>query len=131
MPIRRAVLLLAFVATRALAGTYDQPYAMVEPGDRSEVRKEFRPVITKIDGKSPGSSRRFDALPPGKHQVTINFETARVQQSNANATRTVELDLEPCMRYRLVARRTEGNEWEPHVYSEPMDDCMRKFKLPK
>jgi hypothetical protein len=131
MQTRLAALLLAFVAARALAGTYDQPYAMVEPGDRSDVRKEFRPVITKVDGKSPGTSRKFDALPPGKHEITIRFETARVPQSNAAATRTLEIDLEPCMRYRIVARRTEGNEWEPHVYQEPMDDCLRKFKLGK
>lgn len=124
----RAALLLAFVATGALAGPYDQPYAMVEAADRSEVRKEYPPAITKIDGRSPISPRRSEALAPGKHEITIRYETARTPQSSAKSTRTIEMDLEPCTRYRIAARRTQGYEWEPHVYSEPMDDCLRKFK---
>ena len=59
------------------AGMYDQPYAIVESGDASEVRKEARLAISKVDGKSTRNPRKSDPIAPGKHSITLNFESAR------------------------------------------------------
>jgi hypothetical protein len=37
----------------AAAGPYDQPYGLIESGDRSQTRNQERVAIAKIDGKSP------------------------------------------------------------------------------
>ena len=116
------------LATGALAGPYDQPYALVETGDRSDVREEFPAAITRIDGKSTRNPRRSDPIEPGKRVVTVRFETSRVSQSPEEVARELQMDLEACTRYRIVARRTGGTNWEPKVYSEPIGECVRKFK---
>lgn len=126
----RSFLLLLFSSTAAIAGVYDQPWSMVEPGDRSEVRKEFPAAVTQIDGQSVRDTRKPDAVAPGKHSVTIRFETGRVNQSEAEATRVVEMELAPCTRYRVVAQRQTGTKWEPQVYPEPISECARKFQKP-
>ncbi|MGZ5074229.1 MAG: hypothetical protein ACXWBL_13890, partial [Usitatibacter sp.] len=63
----------------------------------------------------------------GKHKVTVRFETGRVAQSPGEIARVVEMDLEPCTLYRVAAHRV-GTNWEPKVYSEPIGECVRKFK---
>ena len=118
----------ALAATGALAGEYDKPYALVEAGDRSPTREEFPPAITKINGESTRNSRKSDPIPPGKHRVTVRFETARVAQSPDEATRELDMDLEPCTRYRIAARRVGATNWEPKVYSEAISECKRKFE---
>lgn len=123
-------LLLLLASTAAAAGAYDQPWSTVEPGDRSEVRKEFPAAITQIDGQSVRDTRRPDAIAPGKHSITIRFETARMNQSESEATRVVEMDLAPCTRYRVVAQRQQGTKWDPQVYPEPISECARKFQKP-
>jgi len=120
-------LLFACVATAAAAAGYDQPWSIVEGADESTVRKEFRPAITQIDGQSTRSPRESDALPPGKHQVKIRFETGRVSQSPAEAERVLDLDLQACTRYRIAAARTTGTQWEPKVYTEKIGECAKKF----
>jgi hypothetical protein len=124
----RAIACAAFAASAAAAGPYDQPYSRIEAADRSEVRKEFSPAITRIDGKSTDNPRRPAVVAPGKHSVTVRFETGRVTQSPEETSRVLEMDLEPCTLYRIAARRVGGTEWEPKVYSEPIGECVRKFK---
>ena len=54
---------LVFVASTSFAaGMYDQPYAVVERGDNSEVRKEAQVAITKVDGKGTRDPRRTDPI---------------------------------------------------------------------
>jgi len=125
---RAALACAVLFASAAYAGPYDQPYAIVEVADRSATREEFPPAITKIDGQSTRNTRRSDPIAPGKHKVTVRFETARVAQSPAETTREVEMDLEACTRYRIAARRVGSTEWEPKVYSEPLPECVKKFK---
>jgi hypothetical protein len=121
---------IALASQAALAGPYDRAWAVVESGDRSDTRQEFPVAITQVDGQSTRNPRGGDALEPGKHTVRVRFETARVQQSEAEKARDLELMLEPCMRYRIAARRTQstGTEWEPKVYPEKIGECARKFK---
>lgn len=127
----RSAACLALVCTGAFAGLYDQAWAIVEVADRSEVRKEFPPSISRIDGQSTRNPRRSDPLAPGKHRVTVRFETARVAQSPADEVRELEMTLEPCTRYRIAAQRTEGTQWEPKIYSEAIGECKRKFQAGK
>lgn len=119
----------ALSASAALAA-YDKPWAVVESADPSQTRQEFAVAITQVDGKSTRSPRESDALEPGRHVVRVRFETARVQQGEAEKSRDLELVLEPCTRYRIAARRTQptGTQWEPKVYSEAIGECKRKFK---
>ena len=121
---------MALAATAALAGPYDKPWAVVESGDGSQTRQEYSAAITQVDGRSTRNPRESDALEPGKHTIRVRFDTARVQQSEAEKSRDLELVLEPCTRYRIVARRTQptGTQWEPKVYPEAIGECKRKFK---
>ena len=117
----------SLAALDALAAP-NAPWSAVEPADRSETRQEFPPAITRIDGESTRNPLESHALAPGPHKVTIRFETARVQQSAAETTRELDLAVEPCMRYRIAARRTQGTSWEPKIYPEKIGECARKFK---
>jgi hypothetical protein len=125
--VRKLAACAAFAATAALGGEYDKPYALVEAGDRSPTREEFPPAITRIDGESTRNPRKSDPIAPGKHKVTVRFETARVAQGPDESTRELELDLEACTRYRIAARRVGSTKWEPKVYSEAIPECMRRF----
>jgi hypothetical protein len=111
----------------AAAGMYDSPWAIVEAAQPSTARDEFRPAITQVDGKSTRNPRRTDPIAPGKHTVRVRFETARVNQSEAEVARDLEMDLEPCMLYRIAAKRIETTQWKPVVYSEPLGECKKKF----
>jgi hypothetical protein len=124
-----AILLAA--ALPASAGPYDQAWSTVESGDNSEVRKESRVAISKIDDQSPKNPRRGDPLPPGKHKVRISWDTGRgVVTDNF---RELDMDLEPCVRYRIVAAYTNKTspEWKPTVYTEPIPECKKKFGAKK
>jgi len=128
MSVYRAVAAAAtFAALSAIAGPYDQPYAIVEVGDPSSVREEFVPAISQIDGKSTRNTRRSDPIEPGKHVITVRFETGRVAQSPDEVSQKVEMNLEGCTRYRVVAKRKDSINWEPKVYSEPIGECAKKF----
>ena len=128
-PIWAAFALTATAAAAAPAA-YDKPWAFVESGDGSQTRQEFSVAITQVDGRSTRNPRKSDALEPGKHTVTVRFETARVQQSRDEHTRDLDIELEPCTRHRIVARRTTstGTQWEPKIYKEKIGECARKFK---
>ena len=128
MTRRLAAVVAALAAAAAFAGPYDQPYALVEAGDRSPTREEFPLAVTEIDGESTRNPRRSDPIPPGKRRVTVRFETARVAQSAAEITRELDLDLAACTRYRIAARRVGATHWEPKVYSEAIPECKRKFE---
>ena len=119
------------VAPTALAGMYDQPWARVQSGDRSQVRKEERLAISKVDGKSARNTRQSDPLSPGKHLIEVRFETAAGPTNES--TRELEIDLDACTTYRIVAAyEGVGNpNWKPKVYSEPIGECVAKFKIGK
>jgi hypothetical protein len=117
----------ALVATAAFAGMYDQPYALVESGGASEARKEASLAITSVDGVSTRNPRKSDPLPPGKHRIVFHFESARVEFRPEH--KEVEIDLEACTSYRVVASYEvkSGPNWKPKVYSEPIGECRKKF----
>jgi hypothetical protein len=119
---------LAGAAPLAWAGPYDQPYGIVETGDKSEVRKHATVAISKIDGQTTRNPRRPDPVPPGKHSVDISFTSARAVVGDD--MKTIEIDVEPCKRYRVVAQYTTptSGKWEPVVQTvENIGECQRKF----
>ncbi|MBL0142982.1 MAG: hypothetical protein IPP91_12990 [Betaproteobacteria bacterium] len=123
----------AFAAVPALAvlaagaGMYDQPYALAQTGRHSEVRKEARVAITKIDGKSTRDTRGSDPIEPGKHMVTLHFTSAR--GTFRPEFRELEIDFKPCTRYlfNAIYEVPTGPDWKPGVYTEPIGECRRKF----
>jgi hypothetical protein len=111
----------------AAAGPYDQPYGLIESGDRSQTRNQERVAIARIDGKSPRDPRRPEPLAPGKHLVEISFTSARTVVGDD--LKTIEIDVEPCKRYRVVAQyhTSASGKWDPVVGVEDIGECRRKF----
>ena len=111
----------------AAAGPYDQPYGLIESGDRSQTRSQEPVAISRIDGKSPQNPRRPDPLAPGKHTVEISFSSARAVVGDN--LKTIEIDVEPCKRYRVVAQyhTAASGKWDPVVGVEDIGECKRKF----
>jgi hypothetical protein len=122
-------LLLLAASSAQAESMYSKPYALVERGDSSETRYESTLGLSKIDGVSPRNPRKSDPLTPGKHLIRVHFESAR--GTFRPEVQDVELDMQPCTRYRIVANYVQptGPDWKPKVYSEPIGECKRKFKL--
>jgi hypothetical protein len=118
-------------AMPAGAGPYDVPYALVESGWRSEVRKELPVSIHSVDGESTLQRRRSSPIAPGKHQIDVLLP---VQVGpHAKQHRIVEIDAAACVRYRIVARYDNLThiEWTPVIYAEPVGECEKKFTARK
>jgi hypothetical protein len=128
MQLKHFIVAFALPATSALAGMYDQPWAIVETGAPSATRNEARLAITKVDGQSTRDPRQTDPIPPGPHKVKISFDTARGVVGDTD--RELEMNLEGCTRYLVVANyESKTNpDWQPKIYSEPIGECVRKFK---
>lgn len=126
----KATLLLAFAAlasSAGVAGPFDQPWAAVDTGAMSEVRKEDPVAITKIDGVDTLHPDRSGPLAPGKHTIRVHYETAFGVV--ADKVRELDLELKPCTRYRIVAQyRTRTRpDWKPKIYRERIGECRAKF----
>jgi hypothetical protein len=127
MTTRNAIALLAPLTLIAACTTpvpYDEPYALVEGGMRSAVRKEFPAIVNAVDGQTTFLPRRYPTpLKPGKHVIDIYFSTDVGASSKQH--RTIELDAAACTRYRIVARYTDLThvEWNPVIYPEPIGEC--------
>ena len=124
-----AVPAFALASAAAFAqNPYSQPWSEVVRGDPSAVRKEAPVAISKVDGKSTRNPRKSDALAAGKHVIVIHYDTARGVVNDQY--RELEMDLEGCTRYRIVAllNGPPVTEWKPHIYSEPIGECVAKFK---
>lgn len=111
-------LLAALAMPAAFAGMYDQPYALVESGAQSDTRKEHGLAITKVDGQSLRNTRKSEPIAPGRHMITVEL---------AGKPRDIEVDLVACTRYSIVATYS-GLDWKPKIYSEPIGECVKKFK---
>ena len=121
----------ALIAGLAAACSSVEPYALVESGLTSAVRKEFPAVISTVDGQSPVNPRRTGPIKPGMHRFVVRF-TTDVGPSSRHE-RTLEFDAEPCTRYLIVARYSNLThvEWTPVIYPEPIGECLTKFQPKK
>jgi hypothetical protein len=116
------------VSQLAWGGPYDAPYGKIEIGDRSVTRNQETAAISRIDGKSTKNPRRPDPVSPGKHSVEISFSSARTVVGDQ--LKTIEIDVEPCKRYRIVAHydTPASGKWEPEIQSvEDIGECRKKF----
>ena len=121
---------LLFPAT-ALAGPYDQAYAIITSDATPSADPLLRPVIVnRVDGESvPSSSYNKAVVPPGPHQVTLDLPPRK--GFHVATQRTLELVARPCMRYYVVAKLDTpvGQEWQPVVRSsELIAECQRAFR---
>lgn len=111
----------------AAVGPFDEPYALFETGLRSAVRKELPVIINSVDGKYYRDPRRPGPFKPGKHVLEVHFTTAL--GPSWKHRKTVEIDADPCSRYRIVARYDNLThvEWTPVIYPEPIGECVARF----
>ena len=118
---------LVLAAACATTGTYDEPYALVESGYRSFLRKELPIIVNALDGETIVNPRYPPPLTPGRHMVDVYLNT-RVGPFYKQY-RTLELDVAACTRYRIVAWYTNLThiEWSPVIYPEPIGECVAKF----
>jgi len=119
--------LVVLTAACATTGTYDEPYALVESGYRSFLRKELPITVNAVDGETTVNPRYPPPLKPGRHMVDVYLNT-RVGPFYKQY-RTLELDVAACTRYRIVAWYTNLThiEWSPVIYPEPIGECIAKF----
>jgi len=119
---------LALIAACANTGIYDEPYALVEGGTRSAVRKELPAFINAVDGQTTFSRRYYPtAVKPGKHLLDVYFGLA--DGPTYKQYRRIELDAAECTRYRIVAHYSNLThvDWSPVIYPEPIGECLAKF----
>jgi hypothetical protein len=119
---------LALIAACANTGIYDEPYALVEGGTRSAVRKEFPAFINAVDGQTTFSRRYYPTpVKPGKHVLDVYFGLA--DGPTYKQYRRIELDAAECTRYRIVAHYSNLThvEWGPVIYPEPIGECVARF----
>jgi hypothetical protein len=114
------------------APSYDQPYALIEPGMASQVRRENPVLIHQVDGQIPVSRKYGIPVKPGKHSVVVHFASGTVEGNAEKYQRTLDLEAAPCTRYRIVAHHTgpAHMQWEPVVYPEPIGECSKRFGKP-
>jgi hypothetical protein len=114
---------------------YDRPYALIEPGTASTVRRESPVLVHEVDGEIPVSSlsRRYGIpVEPGRHKVVVHFASGTGEGNAEKYQRTIDLDAAPCTRYRIVAHHTGTAhvDWDPVVYPEPIGECIKRFPKP-
>ena len=127
--MKRLLAVALFSVTPALAGPYDQPYAIIETDTMPSADSHLRPVIVnRVDDQNSLDNRAVVA--PGAHKVTIDLPP---RKGFRTATQhTFDLNADACMRYYVAARLVSPTlqEWDPVVrYSEPIGECRAKFNM--
>lgn len=119
----------ALLAMNAIAGPYDQPYALVVSEKIISADSHIRrPIINRVDDESIGSYPAVVA--PGRHTIVLDLPPRK--GFNTATQEKIELDLKPCTRYVMAARleTLTGQRWKPVVYKEePLADCKKKFNI--
>ena len=129
--MKRLLAVSLLLSTAALAGPYDQPYAIITVDRAKSADPNLRPVIVnRVDGESVLTTDNRAVVAPGKHQVTIDLPP---RKGFKTATQhTFELDAQPCTRYHVAAKLDSATtqDWKPVVRSEePIGECRTKFKV--
>jgi hypothetical protein len=93
-----------------------------ERWNRAEMNT-FDTLIVSVDGKSyPYNSRIM--VDPGRHRIA--FRTTPTAGFAFSPEKTLDIDIEPCMRYWFEAKRANvlAQDYEPRVnYKEPLAGC--------
>ena len=125
------VLVALLYPAAALAGPYDQPYAIITSDTVPSADPLLRPVIVnRVDGETVASASNNKAVAaPGSHKVTVDLPPRK--GFRVSTQRTLELLARPCMRYYVVAKLDTpvGQEWQPLVRSsELIAECQKEFR---
>lgn len=126
--MNRTFLLPLLVATAALAGPFDQPYAIITTDPKPAADPLLRPVIVnRVDGENAVDHRAIVA--PGRRKITVDLPPRR--GFHRPTQRTFELQVKPCVRYHVAAKlaTSSGQEWKPVIRGEErIGECEAKFK---
>ncbi|MBK6603599.1 MAG: hypothetical protein IPG28_19150 [Betaproteobacteria bacterium] len=125
------ILAAALVATTAYAGMYDQPYALVERGAASKPARRRRSPSPRWTAWAPATRAR--PIRSRRASIASRFTSRARAASFRPEFQDIELDLEACTRYRVVAsyELKTGPDWKPRVYAEPIGECRKKFPTPQ
>ena len=127
--MKRILSLALLAALPALAGPYDEPYAIITSDRAPAADANLRYVIVnRVDGQIVGSENRA-VVAPGRREVTVDLPPRK--GFTVATQRTFTLQANPCMRYYVSAKLATptGQEWEPVVRSsELMGECQQKFR---
>jgi hypothetical protein len=109
-------------------GMYDQPYALFEAHQRSQIQELEPAIVTAIDGKSRSLGDDNEPVSPGPHRVELSIPGPPGMSNPGRAT--LQVDAKPCVRYRFGARRSSptARDWYATVEAtEPIGECLKKF----
>ena len=128
--MKRLLLASLLLSTAAVAGPYDQPYAIITVDRARSSDPNLLPVIVnRIDGETVLSDNKA-VVAPGKRQVTIDVPP---RKGFRTATQhTFEIDAKACTRYNVAAKLDSRTtqDWTPVVRStERIGECETKFKV--
>ncbi len=128
--MKRLLLATLFLSTAAMAGPYDQPYAIITVDRAKAADPNLRPVIVnRIDDETVLSDNRA-VVAPGRHRVTIDLPPRK--GFHVATQHTFEIDAKACTRYNVAARLASRTtqDWTPVVRSEErIGECEAKFKV--
>jgi len=120
--------LLVLAAVAAIAGcATNQPYAQLDGYRWSKVGlNTFDVTIISVDGEHYVQRGVPIMITPGQHKIIVQGPpTAGFRYGEQ---RTLDLNVEPCTRYWLEARKQNSLQqtFEPAVnYQEPISGCNR------
>ena len=128
--MKRLLLLTLLTGSAALAGPFDQPYAVIT-SDRTPSDPLLRYVtINRVDGQAvPAADYNKSVVAPGKRQVTVHLTPP--QGMRIATQRSFEVEASACMRYYVMAKLDSptSQEWTPVVRgSELIMECQTQFK---
>lgn len=116
-------------ATAALAGPFDQPYAIITTDPKPAADFLLRPVIVnRVDGENAMDHRAVVA--PGLRKVTVDLPPRK--GFHLATQQTFDLEVKPCVRYHVAAKlaNSTGQDWKPVIRSqERIGECEAKFKM--
>jgi hypothetical protein len=108
-------------------GLYNQPYALFDQAQGSEIEPLQSAFVTAIDGVKRPAGDYFEPVTPGIHRVELSIPGPVGMSTSARDT--LQVDAKPCVRYRFGARRSANStDWHATLEStEPIDECRKKF----
>ena len=128
-PARLACLSAALLAACATGGSpYNEPYALFESHQRSQIQELEPAVVLSIDGKQRPAGGYLEPVSPGLRTVELSIPGPPAMGTSDTAK--LQVDAKPCTRYRFGARRSSptAREWYATIEAtEPIGECLKKF----
>ena len=120
--------MLRLVAAAALAGlagcTTTTPFSYLDSERWNKVEMNtYDTFIVSIDGTSSAYRSRI-MVDPGRHHIV--FQTLPSAGFTYSPQKSLDIDIQPCVRYWFEAKRTNRLEqdFEPRVnHTEPISGC--------